>query len=282
MSERSRPTNSIPPEILAHYAASQEAQRLFQGAGQLERARTQELLLRYLPPPPAVIYDVGGGSGVYALWLARQDYEVHLLDAVPLHVEQAGLASAQQPDYPLASLTVGDARRLGRPDGSVEAVLMLGPLYHLTDRGDRLAALREARRVLRAGGRLLAAGISRFASIFDGLFSGNLDDPAFARIVQRDLQEGQHRNPEDHPAYFTTAFLHHPQALAAEIRAAGLSHETTLAVEGPGWLLPDFEDRWGDPERRSRLLAAVRALEAEPTLLGASAHLLAVAHKSRD
>jgi 2-polyprenyl-3-methyl-5-hydroxy-6-metoxy-1,4-benzoquinol methylase len=44
--------------------------------------------MRYLPPPPAVIFDVGGGPGVYARCLARQGYEVHLIDAHPVHVEQ--------------------------------------------------------------------------------------------------------------------------------------------------------------------------------------------------
>lgn len=70
----------------------------------------QELLLRGLPPPPAVILDVGGGSGVYAHWLAAQGYTVHLVDGVPLHVEQARQASATQGAFPLASAEVGDAR----------------------------------------------------------------------------------------------------------------------------------------------------------------------------
>ncbi len=73
-----------------------------------------------------------------------------------LHVEQARRASDEQPAAPLASATVGDARRLDRPDASVDAALLLGPLYHLTERGDRVAALAEARRVLRPGGVLAA------------------------------------------------------------------------------------------------------------------------------
>jgi ubiquinone/menaquinone biosynthesis C-methylase UbiE len=101
--------------------------------GQLELARTQELLQRYLPPPSAVIVDAGGGSGVYAGWLARLGYEVHLIDPVPKHVEQARAASARQTDHPVASIRLGDARRLELPDQSVDAVLLLGPLYHLTE-----------------------------------------------------------------------------------------------------------------------------------------------------
>src|SRR5258705_12570098 len=151
-------------DIQKYYQRGEEAGRLDHGAGRLEQARTRELIQRYLPAAPAVIYDVGGGSGVYAVWLAALGYEVHLLDAAPLHVEQARQASRAQPAHPLASAETGDARRLPWPDASADGVLLLGPLYHLTEREDRLNAQREAGRVLRPGGVLLAAGISRLAS----------------------------------------------------------------------------------------------------------------------
>ena len=267
-------------EVVKHYESVPEAQRLLEGASQLEWLRTQEVLTRFLPPPPAVILDVGGGPGAYACWLARRGYEAHLIDLVPLHVQQALQASKGQPEHPLASASVGDARRLERADASVDALLFFGPLYHLTERADRVSALHEARRVLRQGGVVVAAAISRFASLLDGLARGYLDDPDFARMVERDLKDGQHRNPTNNPAYFTTAFFHHPEELAAEMREAGLRHESTMAVEGPGWLLQDFQAHWNDAARRERLLKAIRAVEGEPSLLGASAHLLAVARKT--
>lgn len=270
----------IGSEILTHYGESTEAQRLAEGVGQLELARTQELLGRYLPPPPAVILDVGGGPGAYACRLAGQGYEVHLIDPVPLHVEQARQASQGQPGYPISSAAVGDARRLEWRDASADAVLLLGPLYHLTVREDRVTALGEARRVLRPGGRVFAAGISRFASTLDGMVRGFLADPEFVAIARQDLDTGQHRNPNDRPGYFTTAFFHHPDELRTEIEDAGLRWEATLAVEGPGWLLGDFPEQWSDPGRRKRLLEAIRWLEQETSVLGVSAHLLAVG--SRD
>ncbi len=272
--------SSLPlPEIAPHYGAGLEELRLTQGPGLLEFARTCEVIDRCLPPPPADVLDVGGGPGAYACRLAGRGYAVRLVDAVPLHVEQARAASRLQPDFPLAAADLGDARRLDRPDATADAVLLLGPLYHLTERADRLAAWREARRVLRPGGVMLAAAISRFASTLDGLRGGFFDDPAFAAMAERDLRDGQHRNPTGDPRYFTTAYFHRPEELAAEARAAGLRHEATLGVEGPGWLLQDFEAWWADAARRERLLAAARALEAEPALLGVSAHLLAVARK---
>ncbi len=276
MAESPKPTRPLH-DVIWHYESVSEELRLQQGPSRLELARTQELLSRYLPPPPAVVLDVGGGPGAYACWLARQGYEVHLIDLVPLHVEQARRASEAQLDHPLASASVGDARHLERGDASADAVLLLGPLYHLTERADRVQVLNEARRVIGHGGRVLSAAISRFASVLDGLVEGYLDDPEFARIVERDLMDGQHRNTTGNPAYFTTAFFHYPDELAAEIREAGLEHEATLAIEGPGWLLQNFDAHWNDADRRERLLGAIRSLEREPSVMGISAHLLAIA-----
>ena len=273
-----RDHEQLDREIATHYASVPERERLA-GPGSLERVRTWELLGRYLPAPPAVVTDVGGGAGVYALPLAARGYEVHLVDPAGLHVEQARHASGEQPPAPLASATVGDARRLDRPDASVDAALLLGPLYHLTERGDRVAALAEARRVLRPGGVLAAAAISRFASTYDGLLRGFLDEPGFEEIVERDVREGQHRNPTGQPHWFTTAFFHLPDEFAEEVADAGLRPHAVLAVEGPGWVLPDVAERLTDPARRQRLLTAIRRVEAEPSLLGASAHLLAIAQR---
>jgi SAM-dependent methyltransferase len=269
----------IPPEVSAFYGQGTEAGRLDQEF-RLEQARTRELLTRHLPPAPAVILDVGGAAGAYALWLAARGYEVHLVDPVPLHVEQARRASAAQP-APLASARRGEARALKQPRGSVDVVLLLGPLYHLLRRGERLAALREARRVLRPGGLLFAAAISRFASLLDGLRGALFADPDFQRIVERDLVDGQHRNPTGRPQYFTSAFFHRPDELGSEVRAAGLVLDDLVALEGPGAFLHDLDLLWSDPGRRDTLLRFVRAVEREPSLIGLGPHLLAVAHRPR-
>src|SRR5262249_45994138 len=219
------------------------------------------------------------GPGGHACWLATRGYQVHLLDITPLHVEVARQASARQPEAPLASAEAGDARALSWADAMADAVVLFGPLYHLTDRADRLQALREARRVLRPGGTLLAAAISRFASTLDGLCRGLLKDPRFAEIVRRDLTDGQHRNPTGRPEYFMDTFFHHPDEMRAEVAEAGFSAASVYGVEGPGWLLHDFDAWWDHGEYRDRLLHLARALEAEPTLSGVSAHLVAVVTK---
>jgi SAM-dependent methyltransferase len=158
-------------------------------------------------------------------------------------------------------------------------VLLLGPLYHLTSAADRGRALVEAGRVLRPGGRLLAAGISRWASALDGLVRDLLQDPAFAAIVERDVRDGQHRNTTGRIDYFTTAYFHRPQDFRAEAVDAGLIVDGVFGIEGPAWLLSDLDARLDDPRRRDDVLRVARLFESEPSLLGVSAHLLLVGRK---
>jgi SAM-dependent methyltransferase len=175
--------------------------------------------------------------------------------------------------------SVSEQQRLGPWNLERVAALLFGPLYHLTDRADRVRALAEARRVLRPGGVLAAAAISRFASTCDGLLRGYLDEPGFEAIVERDVRDGQHRNPTGRPEWFTTAYFHLPEELGQEVTEAGPRLHTVFAVEGPAWMLPDIQRRLADPTRRERVLAAIRRIETEPSLLGASSHLLAVASR---
>jgi SAM-dependent methyltransferase len=142
-------------DIRRFYQAGLEAGRLLEGSGVIELARTQDILERHLPPPPARVLDVGGGTGVYARWLAGRGYDVHLVDPSPRHVEEAQAHEGPS----LARVAIGDARRLDDADGSADAVLLLGPLYHLVEKDDRLRALAEARRVVRPGGVVVAAAI---------------------------------------------------------------------------------------------------------------------------
>jgi ubiquinone/menaquinone biosynthesis C-methylase UbiE len=266
----------IPKEIEAHYLDGGESERLSNEWGELERLRTQAILARHLPAPPAVILDVGGGTGVYAFPLAQQGYEVHLIDPVELHLEQAR-SYAETSGIALASITRGDARTLDFPANSADAVLLLGPLYHLVERSDRLEALREARRVLRPRRVLFAASISRFASLIDGLSRGFFQDAEFRKIVETDLTCGLHRNPTNQVEYFTTAYFHRPDEFAAEVRDAGFADTQILAIEGPAWSTALFRKVWNDAVQRQRLLEFLSFIEGEVSIQGASAHVMAVA-----
>lgn len=262
----------MDPDVLAFYAQGLEQGRLV-GTPEfrLELLRTQAILRAALPPAPARVLDVGGGPGAHARWLSDDGYDVRLIDPVPLHVDQARAAGL--------SADLGDARSLDAPDASADVVLELGPLYHLPERRDRLRALAEARRVLRPGGLLAAAAISRFASTLDGMRTGWLADPAFRANVAHALEIGVHRNPDRVPEWFTTAAFQRPDELRAEMEAAGFAELQVVGVEGPAWLLGDLGEWLDDPERRALLLDHLARIEAEPSLLGASAHLLALAER---
>ena len=293
----------LDPSIAEHYQSGYERSRLFPGGHpKLEFVRSLELLGRLLPAPPARVLDVGGGPGTYAVPLAEGGYQVHLVDPLPLHVRQAEEAGQRRsapgsygpgsygpggtaedspaPDSLASSFTasVGDARRLGQPDESHDAVVLFGPLYHLTSADDRGQALAEAHRVLRPGGRLMAMAISRCASLLDGLYRDWLDDPVFRPIVDRDLADGQHRNPDPagRPEFFTTAYFHSAEGLAEEVRQSGFDEVEVYGVEGPGWPL---DREWADSRRHEQILFAARAVETDPSVIGFSHHFIAAASR---
>ncbi len=274
----------VPPEVLEHYGLIDEGGRITQGLGRLELLRTQEIVRRHLPDAPLRILDVGGATGVHAQWLASDGHDVHVVDLVPTHVEGAMHVEPAEVEthghvgrVGRVTAEVGDARDLPLPDQSFGAALVLGPLYHLTDRADRVRALAEARRAVSPGGLIFVAAISRFASLFDGLARGFLFEPGFPDIVERDLREGQHRNPTDRPEWFTTAYFHHPDELRDEAEQAGLEVVEVVGVEGLAGWLPQLEQRLETETGRASILRSARSTETEPTLAGLSAHLILVA-----
>jgi len=264
---------SLEGEIARYYEAGQEAARL--DYCRWEKMRTLDLLGRFLPPAPAVVLDVGGGSGAYAFPLAEMGYTVDLIDPVPLHIEQAERRASGVERAP-RRFRIGDARAIPYDDGAADAVLLFGPMYHLTDYEDRLGAILEAHRVLRAGGVLMAVAISRFASALDGMGRGLIRDPEFVRMVEQDLKTGQHRNDTGNAEYFTTAFFHHPEEFRMELIEGGFPEPRLCAIEGPIWMVPEWAS--ADP---GQLMGTARAVENEMTLMGASAHMMGIATKQR-
>jgi SAM-dependent methyltransferase len=238
----------ISDDVLVYYGSGVERDRLAGASGALELERTKELIERHLASG-ADVADVGGGTGEYAEWLASAGHRVELVDPVALHVEAARARAGEPARF---GVHRADARVLPFADASFDAVLLLGPLYHLGDRAQRVRALREAARVTRSGGVVFAAAISRYASLFDAIRQ---------------------------PAPFPDAYFHLPDELADELGSAGLTVEAVYGVEGPGVVASDLEQLWSDVAIRDLLLTPASEAEVDPRLIGVSAHLLGVARK---
>jgi ubiquinone/menaquinone biosynthesis C-methylase UbiE len=258
--------SSLNPEIEEFYRHSDERHRLSGGAGMLEKLRMLSIFARHLPPPPAAVIDVGGATGAHAFPLAVTGYEVHLIDAVRSHIDQA-TEYERECGTPLASINLSDARHLQFASNKADAILLLGPRYHLTDVADRIKARREALRVLKPRGVLIAAAISRFASLMEALSIGTFRDTAFQEIIASDLLMGQHRSPTGQTPYFTTPYFHLPKELGVEVVQAGFGDVPLLALEGPGWASTDTPDIIADPNQRDKLLTFLSLIETERLIL---------------
>ncbi|ROR97684.1 methyltransferase family protein [Salana multivorans] len=255
---------AIDARILAYYGEQfdEDARLTTRSAqGPLERDRTQDLIRRHVAG--GRILDVGGGTGRHAAALVAAGYDVELVDPVPRHVDAARRAGI--------AASLGDARDLARPDGAVDAVLLLGPLYHLARREDRLRALREARRVTRPGGVVVAAALSRLVA-FAAVSLGRPTPVPFPEAWVRLLADGT--PPED--LRFPAGHFHTEADLRLEVEDAGLAVREVVGVEGPaGLFLETIAD--ADPRLADAAATLAEAAATTPGILELSAHLLAVA-----
>jgi SAM-dependent methyltransferase len=260
-----------------HYELGLEEPRLEEALGSIEFARTLEVAARVLPRPPAAVADIGGGPGRYALELAGRGYTVVHRDLVPLHVEQLRRASGTLADR--VDTAVGDARDLDLDDASADAVLLLGPLYHLVEHDQRVRALREALRVARPGAPVLVSAISRWAPRLHGYLADRLYERAtFFPDLVRVVEESGRLN-DSVPGWFT-GYCHRPDQLREEAEEAGLAVEDLVGLEGLAFAFGDLADRLADPAGREVVLDCARSIERVPELLGLSPHLLLVARAS--
>lgn len=252
--------------VLAFYREREEGGRLRTGLGRVEATRVRRLVADALGDGPLDVLDVGGGPGAHAGWLAGAGHRVTLLDVVPEHVRAArdeGLSAA-----------VADARHLPIGDASADVVLLLGPLYHLVDTADRHRALAEAHRVLRPGGLLAATAVTRVSVVLDQLRGGGWDDPDVVAAVERIVATGH--DPEDEAPVF---HCHDVPSLHAELLAAAFEQPVVHGIEGPAWaLLP--ADVGADDPRLAHVLRIAELSDGDPSLTGASAHLLALARRA--
>lgn len=242
---------------------------------QLEWDLTWRYLDRYLPAQGAIL-EVGAASGRYSVELARRGYQLTAVDLSTALLQACRRNLARADLRGPARLYAADARFLGLAPGVLfEAVLLMGPLYHLIEARDRQAALQQACDHLHPGGLLISAWISRFAVLSDlvKLRPEWIEDWAEVRSV---LEFGQ--RPQHYPRGGFRGYLAHPDEIAPLHEALGLEKMALAAVE------PVIA---ADDESYNRLPASLRdqwldllfEVSTQPAILGASRHLLYIGRK---
>jgi SAM-dependent methyltransferase len=276
---------TIDKDVLDGYNAGLEKNRLRKGLGLIEYERTKEILRGLLPPPPAIVYDIGGGYGEYACWLAALGYETYLYDLSEKNIKMAAELQKER-NVRLNAASVADARSIDRPDESADAVLLMGPLYHITSAEERRLALLECRRLLKPGGLLFTSAITRYATTLWAVTTydknGLLDEPEFYEMLEREIRTGDHiRNPGSRYNGMGRSYFHLPAELEAEINAAGFADTEVHGMLGPCWLIPALDDCWEDANKRESILRIVRLCEKEESIMGLSTHLLGISRKEK-
>ena len=275
---------AIDKSVTAYYEAGREYDRLRMNIGLIEFERTKEILLETLPKPPAVIYDIGGAYGEYSWWLASLGYEVHLFDLSETNIKLSAELAKEYPNCSLASSEVCDARNVPRADNSADAVLLMGPLYHITDYDERIKALNESRRLLKKGGVLFAAALTPFSVLLYNITvyspdggESYLEDSRFLAMVERELKDGCHVNP-NREVYegIGSAHFHTAKALRAELADGGFIKAVVHGVMGGAWLAHDIDGLWKNEKSRKALMATVRLIDTNEEIIGLSGHMLAV------
>ncbi|KMQ61868.1 hypothetical protein ACM40_05965 [Chryseobacterium sp. BLS98] len=267
--------NLIDPSIDSFYTKRQEENRLSIGLGPLEFERTKILINRYLNQS-SHIADVGGGPGHYAQWLAGMGHHVTLIDPVKKHIEQAKRRSTRGFQF---TCLHGEARKLPLADLSQELVIIHGPLYHLQHLDERLAALKEAKRILKKEGILLGFAITHSASAIATLQSGLIHDQELFAMCISELRSGDHFPPENYPLMLPKGFCHRPSDLMDEFKMAGFEQLDLLPVEGIAWLDSNFFESWAEMKKRNKLLEIINLTEKDRELLCFSPHIMLAAKK---
>ena len=265
-------------KIKKFYSNEIEKDRLELEFFKLEGIRTKEIIGRFLSKDKMSIADIGGGAGYYAFWLQEKGHHVSLVDLSPKNIELVNKYSHDTGIH-LTNTEIGDATELKFKEKQFDLVLLLGPMYHLINKEERVKALSEAKRILKPSGILLTAIISRYASLIDGFKRDLITNDEFEKILINDLQTGIHINPTENLEYFTTAYFHTPAEIKMEIAESGLKFDKLIAIESFGWIADNFQAKSQDSKYMKKLQRIISMVETNSDIIAMSPHIIAIARK---
>jgi len=267
----------ISAELENFYNKASEETRLEKGMGIFEFERIKELIQLHISKPKSTIIDIGGGTGKYAEWLAKNGHEVHLIEPVLKHVKLAE-KRAKKLKNPF-SVTIGEAKKIPCKNDTADVVILHGPLYHLQKREDRVNAILEAKRVLKKGGLILGFAINYTASTLVGLMNGMIHANSFFEMCKEELTTGIHNAPRDFPFLLADAYYHKPQDLKEEFLEQNLEFINLFAVESLIWLDSEYFANMLDKKKSKTLKALQQLTQNDEYLLPFSPHMMIAVKK---
>jgi S-adenosylmethionine-dependent methyltransferase len=241
----------------------------------LERDMTWRYLDKYLPRQGRIL-EVGCATGAYTIPLAKRGYSVTAVDFSPREIEVCRRkAKAEHLDAEV-NCVVADARDLSDITGSdFDAALVMGPLYHLILEEDRLAALQQAHRRLKKGGLVFSTFISRY-----GIWGDVIRDYPHYIELENDVQSVLHEGKDAELAYKPGNFRGYfatPEEIPQLHKKAGFNMLALAGIETAGMR----DDIYGSVsgKRREQWLDLLFSISAQPSIIGASNHILYVGVK---
>ena len=263
-------------DIAAYYDKNQETEHSRLDRHQLEFDLTLRYLNQYLPPDGAIL-EIGSATGRYTLELAKRGYAITAIDLSKGLLEKCRDNITREGLERQVQFVLADARNLGEVvKHGFDAVLLMGPLYHLILEADRRMALKESFDRLRDGGIFFSSFISRFGLMSDLLKNVPdwIEDQADVWSI---LEHG--KDSEDHPRGGFRGYFAQPREIALLHENVGF-HTLVVAGVEPAIAADDESYNQLQGKRRGQWLDVLYAMSTEPSILGASRHLLYIGQKA--
>ena len=225
-----------------------------------------------LLPPACAVVDVGSGPGRYAIYLAERGHDVSLVDLSQNSLDRAAAEAARRGVRlrALHHLSAVDMPELD--DESYDAVLCLGPLYHLTDEAQRRDAITECVRLLKVGGVAFFAFVTLYAHAVARIGNGALQ-PRPGEMDEYQYILRRQTNRDLNLVNFTHAWYVDPCVVPPLMEGFGLKTERFACLEPLGLARAEALEHLS-PEERARWLEYLFQISTAPSILGASQHIL--------